>query len=69
VVTVRDDGDWMHLLVKLEREAIVGVVLISADDSDIVFVNIVGELKPESIPGILDHIDAPIPTVGTSVGI
>jgi len=69
VVKVRDEGEWTQMLVKIEAGDIVGLVVLSAENEEVVFVNILGKLTPDTIPGILDDLDAEVPDVAVTLGI
>ena len=51
VVRVRDDDEHVHVYVRINDEVIAGmmVMVISSDDDETYFLNIVGEINPEQI--------------------
>jgi len=58
-VSVRDDGENVHMFVRMQRGEIVGLTVLSvrADEGESVYLNIVGKIDPEQIGRIGDKFD------------
>lgn len=59
IVRVRDDDDNVdvYLLPSENYESILGIVVMAAEDEQAVFVNIVGEIRPEDVSRLGEHFD------------
>lgn len=67
VAAVRDDGGLVSALVMApESELVRGVVVMYQEDDELVLVNVIGKLKPETIGAAIAGlgIDMPIMTIG-----
>lgn len=47
VATIHDGGEQVHMLLKMHRETIRGLTVLTADRDQAVLVNVIGELTPE----------------------
>ncbi|MEM6605692.1 MAG: DUF4252 domain-containing protein [Pseudomonadota bacterium] len=57
VVEARDEEERVDIYVKQDGEAIQGIVVMALDEEDAVFINILGNIQPEQISAIVDHVD------------
>lgn len=59
VLAVRDDGELVTALVKLDDpDEIRGVVVLVADDEEVVYVNAIGKIRPKTFDRVLDEFFA-----------
>lgn len=64
VVAVREDGERAHVLVKMDRhETVRGMVVLVADDNELVMVNLMGTLRPEMFNAYMEDLDIDTPSV------
>jgi hypothetical protein len=67
VIAVRDDGERVAALVKMDkRGAIRGLAVVVQDDEEVVLVNVIGNLRPESFSAMMAELDIELPTVAVS---
>lgn len=59
IVRVREDEDNVdvYLLPSESYESILGIVVMAAEEDQAVFVNIVGEIRPEDVSRLGEHFD------------
>ena len=65
VVAVRDDGGLASALVRLDEEPNVmrGLVVMFQDDEEVVFVNLIGAIKPETFALAMNELGVDVPTM------
>jgi hypothetical protein len=64
VVAVRDDGELVTALVKMEgSDAIRGMAVVVQDDEDVVLVNVIGDIRPESFSALMAELDLELPSI------
>lgn len=56
LVSVKEDGENVSVLIKLNEESISGVVVLVLDDAEAVFVNLIGNIDPAAIQPIVAGI-------------
>jgi len=62
VMLVREDDELVHMYAKHSGKAMCGLTIVSADDDEVVVVNIMGDIEPEQFGDVmvaLDVEDAP----------
>ena len=61
LVTVHDDTQHVAVLVKMDAEEIQGMVVLVAEPTEAVFINVIGNIKPEALQPIIAEVysDAP----------
>lgn len=47
VILVREDGELVQMYAKSNSEGIQGLTIVSADESEVVVINVMGDIKPE----------------------
>lgn len=58
VMLVRDEGEETHMLVKFREERILGLTLLTMDeDSEVVVINLMGEIRPQSFSNVMVALD------------
>ncbi len=58
IVTVRDEGEHVYILIKMNGEKIEGLTVMAAEDDDeAVFINVIGEIDPDDLSKITDTLD------------
>ena len=63
VVTVQEDDERTHVLVKWNGPAIAGLTVIALDDQEAVIVNVMGNLSPEFFSGTMAALEVDVPEV------
>ena len=64
VVAVREDGGLVSALVRMdEPELMRGLVVLVQDDEDVVLVNLIGAIEPETFALVMDEIGIQMPTM------
>jgi hypothetical protein len=64
VVAVRDDGELVAALVKMGKPgAIRGMAVVVQDDEELVLVNVIGDIRPESFSAIVSELDLDLPSM------
>jgi hypothetical protein len=67
VVAVRDDGELVTALLKMDkRNAIRGMAVVVQDHEEIVLVNVIGDIRPESFSAVMTQLDLELPTIAVS---
>jgi len=58
VMLVRDEGEETHMLVKFSEDRILGLTLLTMDeDSEVVVINLMGEIRPQSFSNVMVALD------------
>lgn len=60
VVTVNDDDENVLVMIKADKTKISGMAVLTADRDEAVFVNVIGNIRPEFFNEILDSVDADV---------
>ena len=64
IVAVRDDGELVAALVKMEGPSKVrGMAVIMQDDEDLTLVNVIGNIRPESFAAMMAELDIDVPSM------
>jgi hypothetical protein len=64
IVAVRDDGELVSALIKMDGTAAMrGLAVIVQDHEDITLVNVIGRLKPETFSAVMAQLDVHVPNV------
>ncbi len=54
VMLVREEGEEMHLLVKIKNERILGLTLLAMEqDSEVVVINLMGDIRPQNFSRVM----------------
>lgn len=62
VVAVRDDGEFATALVRVDSpERIDGLAVMMQDSEQVVLINLIGNIRPETFAMLMDEIDVEIP--------
>lgn len=57
-----DDGETMHMLMKTNKDHIAGITLLMSDgDSEAMVVNLMGEIDPRNMGGVMGALDIDTP--------
>ena len=62
VMLVREEGELVQMFSKTTTRGVQGLTIVSADDEEVVVVNVMGDIKPEHFGDVmvaLDVDDAP----------
>ena len=57
IVRVREPEKRVDIYVKHDDEVVNGVAVMSVDDEEAVFINILGEINPEELSMVMDTVD------------
>lgn len=57
VATIQEEGETVHMLLKQDEERIAGLIVLVADDSEAVIVNLMGDLQPEMFSDTMVALD------------
>ncbi len=69
VVTVREDDELLSALVKMGQDnQIRGLVVIAQDHEEVIFVNLIGRLRPESFNDLLSEFDVNLRDINIDSG-
>ena len=64
LAAIRDDGGLVTALVRHEQpETVRGVVVMFEEDEELVLVNVIGKIKPETFGSLMEGLDIEIPTM------
>lgn len=64
VAVLEEDGEQVHMLVKVGRDRILGLVVMAAEESrELVMVNVMGDLRPEMFSDAMTALDVDAPDV------
>jgi hypothetical protein len=62
LAAIRDDGGLVTALVRHEQpETVRGVVVMFEEDEELVLVNVIGKIKPETFGSLMEGLDIEIP--------
>ena len=57
-IVVREAGELVQVLVKLEEEVLQGMTIVVRENEEATVVNLIGELKPDDLLASMEFIDA-----------
>ena len=60
IVRARDRDGKADIYLKQNGEGIQGVFVVAVDDGDVVFVNVLGDINPEEIAGIVKRVNVDV---------
>jgi len=60
LVTVNDDDETVLVMVKADSTKISGLAVLTANESEAIFINMIGNIKPEFFNDILDSVDVDV---------
>ena len=61
LVTVKEEDEHVAVMVKLEDDQVQGVVVLVAEPSEAVFINVIGNIRPESLQPLLARVYDDVP--------
>jgi len=65
IVSVREDKEYTVIMVKLEDEIVQGLVVLTNDNQEAVFVNVIGSIEPASLQPLIAQVYEDMPEVTT----
>ena len=68
MVLVREEGEQVHMLVKMAGNQISGLTILTSDAEEVVIVNIMGDLPPEMVTATMAALDIETPEIQVAVG-
>ena len=68
IVLVREEGEQVHMLVKMAGNQISGVTILTSDAEEVVIINIMGDLQPEMVTATMAALDIDTPEIQLAVG-
>jgi len=68
IVLVREEGEQVHMLVKMAGNQISGLTILASDAEEVVIVNIMGDLQPEMFTATMAALDIDTPEIQVAVG-
>ena len=68
VVLVQEDGEQVHMLVKITGDHISGLTVLASDAEEVVIVNIMGDLRPEFFATTMAALDIDTPEIQLAGG-
>jgi len=60
VVTVNDGTDQVRIFMKINGDMVQGITVMAVEPTEAVFVNVIGDLKPEELEKVMDNFDVDI---------
>ena len=63
VMLVTEDGEQMHMLIKMVGDSIRGLTLLTSDGAEVVIINIMGDLQPEMFSATMAALDIDVPEI------
>jgi len=60
IVQVNDEGEQVQIFMKMNGEVMDGLTLMAVDDEEAVFINVIGQLDPNELAGLMDDFDVDI---------
>jgi hypothetical protein len=60
VVQVNDDGEQVQIFMKMDGDKMSGLTLMTVDDEEAVFINVIGQLDPRELSQVMDNFDIDI---------
>lgn len=66
VVTVNSDEEQVRIFMKISEEEIKGITVMALEEDEAVFVNVIGNLRPDELAQVMDNFDMDM--IGESLG-
>ena len=60
VVTVNDGSEQVRIFMKINGDVVQGITVMAVEPTEAVFVNVIGDLKPEELEKVMDNFDVDI---------
>jgi hypothetical protein len=60
IVQVNEEGEQAQIFIKLTGDTMEGLTVMAVDDSEAVFINIIGQLDPAQLSQVMDNFDIDI---------
>ncbi len=57
VVTVNSDDEQVRIFMKFNGENVEGITVMALEEDEAVFVNVIGDLKPDELSKVMDNFD------------
>ena len=57
VVTVNSDDEQVRVFMKFNEENVEGITVMALEEDEAVFVNVIGDLKPDELGKVMDNFD------------
>jgi len=68
IVAVRDDGELVRALIKMQGEdRIRGMAVIVQDDEQLTLVNVIGNIRPENFGAMMAALDIDVPSMSVAM--
>ena len=67
LVSSRDEDEYAEVMVKMVDTQIHGIVVLSAERDEAVFINIIGDIKPQSVRPLIAEIYDDAPKITTTL--
>ncbi len=68
IVAVRDDGELVSALIRMQGEKrIRGLAVLVQDDEDLTLVNVIGDIRPESFSAMMAALDVDVPSMSVAM--
>lgn len=65
IITVRENNEYTVIMVRLEGDLLQGLVVLTNDSTEAVFVNVIGSIEPGSLQPLLTQVYEDMPEVTT----
>ena len=60
VVTVNSEDEQVRIFMKIADDMVQGITVMAVEPTEAVFVNVIGDLKPEELGQVMDNFDVDI---------
>jgi hypothetical protein len=57
VVTVNSDDEQVRIFMKFNGEDVEGITVMALEEDEAVFVNVIGDLKPDELGRVMENFD------------
>jgi hypothetical protein len=68
VVTVNSDDEQVRIFMKFSGENVEGITVMALEEDEAVFVNVIGDLKPDELGKVMDNFDIDMGNHGSDDG-
>jgi hypothetical protein len=68
VVTVNSDDEQVRIFMKFNGENVEGITVMALEEDEAVFVNVIGDLKPDELGKVMDNFDIDMGNHGSNDG-
>jgi hypothetical protein len=68
VVTVNSDDEQVRIFMKFSGENVEGITVMALEEDEAVFVNVIGDLKPDELGKVMDNFDIDMGNHGSHDG-